>query len=125
MAYTDRTTYLDYHRAYYQRNREKIRLQNRLNYHKKREEYARRKRIFGLRRYGLTIEQYDMMLKQQKGVCASCGAAPNKNRLSVDHNHTTGKVRGLLCVPCNRLIGHLERPLAVPAMKYLRKHRIN
>lgn len=51
--------------------------------------------------YGITLEQYDEMFRQQGGACAVCGSVPKKNRLSVDHDHATGKVRGLLCMNCN------------------------
>lgn len=53
------------------------------------------------RQYGLTIERYDGMLVAQGGVCAICGNPPKKRRLCVDHDHKTGKVRGLLCFRCN------------------------
>lgn len=61
------------------------------------------------RRYGVTLEQYDRMLEEQNGVCAICGGV-NKGgwRLAVDHDHDTGKVRGLLCQNCNRRVGELE-----------------
>jgi hypothetical protein len=49
----------------------------------------------------MTVEQYDRMFKAQKGVCAICGRPPKTVRLAVDHNHKTGKVRGLLCFRCN------------------------
>lgn len=63
--------------------------------------------------YGLTPEQYDVMLVEQGGVCAICGKEEVSTRppfntvfkLSVDHDHETGKVRGLLCQKCNRAIG--------------------
>ena len=41
------------------------------------------------------------MLEAQDGRCAICGNKPRKRRLDVDHNHKTGKVRGLLCRRCN------------------------
>ena len=55
---------------------------------------------------GLTIIDYNEMLSNQRGVCAICGRT-NKSgqRLSVDHNHRTGKNRGLLCGRCNTAIG--------------------
>ncbi len=56
------------------------------------------------RRYGITLIDYNRMLKEQVGVCAICGHPPKKNRLSVDHDHKTGQVRGLLCVRCNRAL---------------------
>ena len=62
------------------------------------------------RTFGLTVEEYDAMLDAQHGVCAICGKLPQKKRLAVDHNHTTGKVRGLLCPSCNRTLGYFENP---------------
>ena len=61
-------------------------------------------------KYGITINKYDEMLKQQNGVCKLCGSAESKrgdHRLMVDHDHVTGEVRGLLCNPCNAAIGLL------------------
>jgi len=63
------------------------------------------------RTYGLTVEQYDQMLEQQGGVCGICGVPPNHIRnhgkalLCVDHQHTTQRVRGLLCHTCNVGLG--------------------
>ena len=54
------------------------------------------------RKYGITIDDYDRILKEQGGGCNICGRPPKKRRLHVDHNHITGKVRGLLCMKCNR-----------------------
>ena len=61
-------------------------------------------------RYGITLAEYDTMLEQQGGCCKVCGTADSggKGRFHVDHNHTTGKVRGLLCNGCNIGIGHLK-----------------
>jgi hypothetical protein len=54
-------------------------------------------------RYGLTPEQYRSMLDDQNGTCAICGKSAEQNgkRLSIDHCHETGIVRGLLCYRCN------------------------
>lgn len=68
-----------------------------------------------LRRYGLTPDQYDEMLARQDGLCATC-RQPETARspsggvlpLAVDHDHSTGQVRGLLCMRCNLLVGVLE-----------------
>lgn len=65
--------------------------------------------------YGITPEQYGAMLAEQGGVCAICqqdepnehGRTGTRFRLSVDHCHTSGRVRGLLCQKCNRAIGLL------------------
>jgi hypothetical protein len=63
-------------------------------------------------KYGITLEQYNIMLENQGGVCAICGDPPTiihagekVSPLSVDHCHKTGKVRGLLCHPCNMALG--------------------
>ena len=75
-----------------------------------REQLSRRKQR--LRRYGLTIEQYDAMLADQQGLCALCGKPPSNpdgigvaGRLHVDHDHETGRVRSLLCLNCNHGVG--------------------
>jgi hypothetical protein len=62
---------------------------------------ARRKptRAKGL---GVTDDQYDAMLQAQGGGCAICGSRPKTRRLHVDHDHATGRVRGLLCHVHNR-----------------------
>ena len=51
---------------------------------------------------GVTDEEYQRMLAAQAGGCAICGNPPKTKRLHVDHNHRTGRVRGLLCFRCNR-----------------------
>jgi hypothetical protein len=57
-------------------------------------------------RYGITVDEYDQMLIAQGGGCAICGRPRSgKKNLPVDHNHKTGRVRGVLCHPCNRWIG--------------------
>jgi recombination endonuclease VII len=47
---------------------------------------------------------YAAMLAAQGGVCAICGNPPKTRRLHIDHDHRTGKIRGLLCFTCNRYI---------------------
>ena len=59
--------------------------------------------------FGITVEEYDRMLAAQNGVCAICsGINADGKRLAVDHNHETGKLRGLLCHRCNIAIGLLK-----------------
>jgi len=65
------------------------------------------------KQYGITLDEYDPMLEQQKGVCAICGEKETNLdtrtgrifELAVDHCHETGKVRGLLCTKCNTGLG--------------------
>ncbi len=66
-----------------------------------------------VRTYGITSEEYDVMLAKQDGHCATCSTTvPGNSRrnvyFSVDHCHTTGKVRGLLCHNCNTALGLLK-----------------
>ena len=64
--------------------------------------------------YGIGIEDYDSILSAQGGCCAICGAMPvkvgraNHATLVVDHDHDTGAVRGLLCNPCNLMMGRYD-----------------
>lgn len=60
--------------------------------------------------YGISIETYDTILKSQDGVCALCTkSCATGKRLAVDHCHSTGKIRGLLCSHCNRSLGAYEK----------------
>lgn len=59
--------------------------------------------------YGLRDGQYEQLYASQNGVCAICKRAKGiTKKLSVDHDHATGYVRGLLCGPCNKILGHLR-----------------
>lgn len=60
------------------------------------------------REYGISLAQYNKVLKYQGGACAICRSPPGRTRLSVDHCHRTGLLRGLLCHRCNRAIGHFQ-----------------
>lgn len=67
-------------------------------------ENQRRKRSNELsHKYGITLEQYEEMAEAQGHVCKICKSPPKKKSLHVDHNHATGKVRGLLCSMCNSI----------------------
>lgn len=69
------------------------------------------RRVYLRKLYGLTPERYDELLIAQGGGCAICGrpdAHKGGIRLHVDHDHDTGKVRGLLCSRCNQSIGAFE-----------------
>jgi hypothetical protein len=58
-------------------------------------------------KYNLTIEEYNSMLDTQKGLCNICGK-PSRTYLGVDHDHKTGKIRGLLCAGCNAKLAWFE-----------------
>lgn len=74
-------------------------------------------------KYGITEDDYNLLLKLQHGRCAICRTLPTKRRLCVDHCHKGGAVRGLLCNSCNRAIVALERDekWATCAVAYLQK----
>lgn len=74
--------------------------------------------------YGLAPGEYGRLYLFQGQVCAICRRATGKTRaLSVDHDHRTGLVRGLLCRPCNDMLGHLrDDPVAAArVLEYLRR----
>lgn len=73
-----------------------------------------------LRRYDLTKEDFDRMLVKQGGKCACCGEVFSKTP-HVDHCHTSGRVRGLLCGPCNTGLGVFEKKAAL-FKQYLERH---
>lgn len=79
------------------------------------------------REYGITLEEYNIMLVKQNGVCAICFKPENPKvckRLSIDHDHETGKVRGLLCRKCNSLLGFVNDSVLHlrSAINYLEKN---
>lgn len=129
-----------YRKEWYAKNREKV-IDNSKRYYRatapKRRKLARdfwnalpqseqkrRSRIQALRRkYGITVEDYDRMFAEQKGLCFLCNLPPKKGRpLSVDHAHLTKTVRKLLCDQCNRALGFIERDLSWVdrALQYLK-----
>ncbi len=89
------------------------------NYNAKNSEDRARKRLERI--YGITMENYLALYDEQGGVCAICKKSITKKRLCVDHDHKTGKIRGLLCSYCNTGIGLFRDDLALlnSAIKYL------
>ena len=75
------------------------------------------------RYYNITLIDYNILFSDQGGCCAICNSHQDqlKSPLCVDHNHVTGKVRGLLCKPCNSGIGFLKdnKDLCLKAYGYL------
>jgi hypothetical protein len=83
----------------------------------------------------MTKEEYYERLEAQNGGCAICGATETESkghkakfdgsgRLSVDHCHSTGRIRGLLCAECNRALGLFKDSLNVlrSAVRYMETH---
>lgn len=75
--------------------------------------------------YGISYGTYQRLLQEQDGVCAICKRPERDRRLSVDHDHSTKKVRGLLCRRCNAGLGHFDDSpkRIVRALIYLKKEQ--
>lgn len=74
-----------------------------------------------LARYGLTLAAFQLLWEQQQGCCAICRVSFEDEQYRIDHDHTTGAVRGILCVPCNTGIGLLQDSTTIlsQAVQYL------
>jgi hypothetical protein len=76
--------------------------------------------------YGISEKRYNEMFIKQNGFCWICGIHQSKLKisLSVDHNHKTGKVRGLLCTRCNLRLAVFEKNIyvTIKSIEYLRKY---
>lgn len=100
-----------YDREYYLANKEKLNKKTREYYRRNLEKSKKSSRNRKLiTNYGITIETYNEMFERQQGKCAVCGKHQSVlvEKLGVDHDHYTGKVRGLLCRKCNFGIGFLD-----------------
>ena len=88
----------------------------------KRETRCRRNTV---ERHDITLEQYNSIFDKQSGCCAICGKHQSefKRNLAVDHDHKTGKIRGLLCHKCNLLLGYSSENIDVlnNSINYLKK----
>jgi hypothetical protein len=121
---------LEYQREYTKSNREYIAKRDKW-YKENNKEYTRMKRL--KMKFNLSIEEYEEIYNEQRGVCAICGKqethANSKtgvvNNLCVDHNHETGVVRGLLCNACNTSLGKMNDDIDIlkSAICYLEKNK--
>ncbi len=104
-------------RRYIEAHREQRQAQQRVNARRYYEKHGPRKiKDMSLRKlYGMTVEEYDALFKKQGGRCAICGNIPNGKALAVDHDHNTGRVRGLLCDDCNLGLGKFQDSPAILA----------
>lgn len=115
-------------KEYHLKNKEKYNLKNKLWVEQNREAI----RNYQLAKYGITQVDYEYLREQQKECCAICGRHETlikrcnykgavQHALHVDHCHTTGKVRGLLCFNCNALLGKCRDSISIlnNAIRYL------
>lgn len=74
--------------------------------------------------YGIDYHEYEEMLIRQNGLCAVCKTTGERSHLSIDHNHKTGKIRGLLCHTCNSALGMLKenKDIVANLLRYLNEH---
>lgn len=120
-----------YKKAWYEKNKERDLARRKEEYHNY--DYIKiRQKISHLKlKFNMTIDDYEKMVKEQKGLCAICHKPEIKIvngkviLLAIDHNDKTGKIRKLLCYSCNIGIGHLkDNPeLLRSAAKYLEDHK--
>ena len=79
---------------------------------------AREQRL--LYKYGITIKEYNKLYKKQGGVCAICRKKQKIRCLAVDHDHTTARIRRLLCIRCN---WGLSRRKTKKYIEYVKNHQ--
>jgi hypothetical protein len=83
-----------------------------IEYHKNNKEKRKKalRKYFYKRDYNITIDEYNKMFDSQNGCCKICGRHQSefKQRLCVDHDHKTLKIRGLLCHTCNKFLGYIN-----------------
>lgn len=129
----------EYAKNYYLKNKECLLayrrqhyLDNKEHYHERistwvKENPLARKNTRLKNMYNITIEDYKKLFDEQNGCCVGCGLKHSelKRGLVVDHDHKTGKVRGLLCDPCNRALGGVRDDIKIlkNLIKYLEDGR--
>lgn len=109
------------HKQYYAINKDKITIKKKRYYAINKEKIKELNKYNSkLRLYGLTKDQYDRLIKR------GCGICKEHWKLCIDHNHSTGKVRGVLCNSCNLGIAHLKEStkLLASATRYLKRKEL-
>ena len=116
---------LEWQKDYYQKNKDKIKerikeysLKNKDKIKERSKDYRlkNKNKITGrrlLRDYSLSLSDYNSLLEEQNNVCKVCLVKPKKRKLFVDHCHSTGEVRGLLCHKCNSALGFLQEDVNI------------
>jgi len=112
-------------KRYYDKHRDKLIIISKKYAMKNPDKPKTYKRKYQLKRYNITLDQYNEMFNKQEGKCAICKKHQNeiKKTLCVDHNHKTNEVRKLLCHTCNVTLSYFENYDSKPFIEYLNKHR--
>lgn len=133
MAFADPQKGKEYRRRHYLANKQKLTEQSKKRYAEIQADPVRRAKLYRQRRaahfrvkYGITLEQFDELLASQGGCCAICETtSPVAPGWVLDHDHSTGALRGVLCSPCNKGLGCFEDQghRLHAAERYLQRHR--
>lgn len=116
----------EYGREHYKNNKAAAAESSKRYYIKNRQKLIDKQKVYNMKKdYNLTIAAYEELVEQQNFRCALCERHVSElhKPLFVDHDHTTGKVRGLLCIRCNTSLGGLGDSVAglLKALNYLLK----
>ena len=123
----NRDSILSQKSEYYRLNKDSI-LKKKSKYHSSPKVQFKYYRNAVLKKYGISLDDVISMMDKQLGCCASCGKSLidplSKGRYHIDHKHSTGKVRGLLCSGCNTAYGQLQESGSniLALLAYHRKH---
>ena len=113
----------EYNKKRYEENRVIYRKQQKEYYANMKDEYRNYRYQHT---YGITLEDDNKMFNEQNGCCAICGRHQSEFKITfaVDHNHETGKIRSLLCIFCNHLLGNAYDDVEIlqNAIEYLRRY---
>lgn len=113
MPFKNKVKAKEYEKLYRERNKAKTRIYNKQYREQHKEKFAEYKsnwyKTKRLDKYGIIQEEFDTNLKSQNFACAICKISfSDTNRVSVDHCHNSGRVRGLVCFHCNTGLGHFK-----------------
>jgi superfamily II helicase len=116
----------EYYPKYAEKNKTMLKMKAKEYYNNNKESLIKKQRLYILKRkYNLTYEQFQKLLESQNNCCEICKRQFGKNlKSNIDHNHNTNKTRGLLCFPCNSLIGNCKEDVSLlnNAINYLTKY---
>jgi DNA-directed RNA polymerase subunit RPC12/RpoP len=128
---------MEYYRIHKSKIQERVKINaflNKKKIKKQRKDYrlkhieeikTKKQKEYYFKKYGITIQEKEAMLKKCSYKCKVCKKKVDLQSGKIDHNHTTGAIRGILCNSCNnRIIGVLESSLLEKGFEYLRKYKI-